>query len=343
MAVLACAAMETTALLAALGLLAGSASIAASPAARPAPSPAPPPGAARVTVETIAVDRRGTWSVGTDQADIFSGGSGVLKRIATLIGRDGEEPPREMIDLGVRIFPTLRSGGGCAVRLESEARTVVAGAPPGARPPAPARSTAAIVLEPEEGRLVEVYASAVTAGRLALKVSCAAAAWGSAGGAPPGPGGASPVRPGGAASAGLEFIDFVLAVSRGDEENPVAFLKANRLRSSLGHEAGNLFSFQLPLPDDARGSRRYRREKLEVTLTPAVVSAGQVQVELRIHGEVATVSATEPTVSHPVDRAETLVLRSGGTHRVDLEVPSSGAQEGWGRVRYEIQITSRFE
>ena len=346
MAVLACAAMETLAAIAVLALLAAPASSAPAPAPRPAPGPSPPPGAARITVETIAVDRRGTWSVGTDQADIFSGASGVLKRNATLVGRDGKEPAREMIDLGVRILPTLQPGGGCALRLESEARAVVAGAPPGTRPPPPAHSTAAIVLGPDEDRLVEVYASVVTAGRLALKVRCAAASFGAAGGAgeaPRGAGGGSTTRRAAASAADLEFVDFVLSVSRADEEKPVELLKANRLRTSLGHEASNLFSFQLPLPDDARGSRRYRREKLEVTLTPAVVSAGRLQVELQIHGEVATVSAAEPTVAHPVDRAETLVLASGGTHRLELEVPSSGAREGWGKVRYEIQITGRFE
>jgi hypothetical protein len=324
------------ALLAALGLRAAAAFAAADPAAPPPAAPPPPAGAARVIVETIAVDRRGTSSVGTDQADIFSGGTGVLKRSATLIGRAGAPPPREMIDLSVRIVPTLQAAGPCALRLEAEARGVVAGARPGARPSPPVRRTAAIVLGPDENRLVEVYASVVTQGRLALKVSCAAAS------SPAGRGGASA---GGTfvAASRTDFIDFELSVSRGDDDQPVSLLKTNRLRSGLGREAGNLFSFQLPLPDDPKGFRRYRREKLEITLAPELVSGGRLQVELRVSGELATVSAAEPTIAHPVDHAETLVLASGGAHLVRLDIPSSGDREGWGRVRYEFQVISRFE
>ena len=86
-------------------LLAGSASgPAGSRADAPAqPAPAPKVAAIRVMLETIAVDRRGTWSVGSDVADIFPGSTGVLEKSATLIGRQEVDPPREMVQLKARI------------------------------------------------------------------------------------------------------------------------------------------------------------------------------------------------------------------------------------------------
>src|SRR5258705_5794639 len=89
----------------------------------------PPMDAVRVTVETIAVDRRGTWSLGTDLADLFSGGTGVLKKSATLIGRAGESGSREMVEMITRVTPILNPGGGCSLRIETATRTVVARAP----------------------------------------------------------------------------------------------------------------------------------------------------------------------------------------------------------------------
>src|SRR6267378_1454924 len=141
----------------------------------PAPSSAGAVGAVRVTIETIAVDHRGTWSVGTDVADIFSGSTGVLKKSATLISRDGTGA-REMVDLTARITPTLVPAGGCSLRLETETRSVVAGARAGSRPRRPDRTRAAFDLKPDEERLVEAFASSATQGRLAFKLRCDAAA-----------------------------------------------------------------------------------------------------------------------------------------------------------------------
>src|SRR5258705_13724383 len=96
-------------------------SIAALPllahAAAPTQGPAagvPPPGAVRVTVETIAVDRRGTWSLGTDLADIFSGSTGVLEKSATLMSRGGGSGVREMVQMTTHLTPTLDARGSCS-------------------------------------------------------------------------------------------------------------------------------------------------------------------------------------------------------------------------------------
>src|SRR2546427_2193768 len=138
--------------------------------AAPAPTdgsadPIPPTGAVRVTVETIAVDRRGTWSLGTDVADLFSGDTGVLEKSATLISRGGESGAREMVKMTTRLTPILSPGGGCTLRIETETKGVVAGRSAKARPRQPDRPRATIVLEPEQERLADTYAAAATHGR----------------------------------------------------------------------------------------------------------------------------------------------------------------------------------
>jgi hypothetical protein len=76
----------------------------------------------------------------------------------------------------------------------------------GARAPAGGqhldRKTVTAILREDEERLVEIYSSAVTEGRVALKVRCG----------PP---------EGVAGSADLRAIDFSLAISRGVDDQPL--------------------------------------------------------------------------------------------------------------------------
>jgi hypothetical protein len=317
-------------------LLSGSFEVSAVPAAPGSPIPrqgrtgaapdretdAQAPGALRVTIETIAVDRRGTWTVGTDVADIFPGSAGVLEKSATLIGREQADPSREMVQLKTSVTPSLQAGGACVLGIEAETRRVVAGASSSGRRTAPDRTSTRVVLKEEESRLVEVYSSPVTQGRLALKLRCGAAT--------PSDG------------AELRFVDFTLSIARADGDGTLAPIKSNRLRSALGREASAQASFNLPLPDGAEGGRRYRNEDIEVTLTPLLVSGGRLQLELKLRGELATVSAKEATTRHPIDRRETIVAPSGEPHSVDLEVLSSGAEEGWSKVRYRFDVVCEF-
>ena len=291
--------------------------------AAPHPPPAPPAGpvgAVRVTIETIAVDHRGTWSVGTDVADIFSGSTGVLKKSATLISRDGAGT-REMVDLTARITPTLAPAGGCSLRLETEARTVVAGTKSGSRPRQPDIMRAAINLKPDEERLVEAFASSATQGRLAYKVRCG-----------------SPASP---SESDVRFVDFELSVGRGEGDKEPQPMKSNQLRASFGRQASNLFSFNVPLDPDATGDKRYRKEEIEVTLTPTLESGGRVQVDIAVRGELATVSAGAPPITHPFDHQDTLILSPGEKRSLDIDVHSS-SDEGWSRVRYRLGVTGAF-
>jgi len=291
----------------------------------PPPSPQPPApqaGAVRVMVETIAVDRRGTWSAGTDEADIFPGSSGVLRRTATLTGREAQNASREMVEVTAHIAPEVARDGACTLKLKTVAASVVAGARAGRGAAPSERKSVSVTLKAGEERLVEVYASGVTQGRLALKVRCGAPDLGAP---PPDP----------------EFIDFVLSIDRAEGEGQPETLKSNRLRAVLRREASDLFSFNVTLPE-AEGAKRYRREQLEVGLAPQLISGGKLQLEVSVHGELATVSAKDATKSHPIDRHETAVVLPGEAHDLEIDVRSSGDEEGWSRVRYTIRILSRF-
>src|SRR5882724_1004970 len=138
-------------------------------AASPLPRATPPPmiqaepGAPAVLaeLETIAVDRRGTWSAGSDLADIFPGSSGVLKKTITLMGRQEHNPPRETLQLRTRITPGRVSGAACRLRVEAEATSAISGARAPAGGYRPERKTVTVTLREEEERLIEIYSSAI--------------------------------------------------------------------------------------------------------------------------------------------------------------------------------------
>ncbi len=285
-------------------------------------APTGPAGALHLTIETIAVDRRGTWSVGTDEADLFPGATGVLERTATLIARQPGKAPREMVDLSVQVTPDRAADGRCSLTIKSETKSVVTGARVGEHGPPRGEKDATLVLAAGEQRLIEVYASTVTQGRLALKVSC----------------GPPDLQ---AAPSELEFIEFSISIDRAEGEAEPKTLKTDQLRAALGREASDLFSFNVPLPDGS-GGKRYRREKLEATLAPQIVSGGRLQLGLKVTGEAATVSAGAPAIAHPIDQEETLVLSSGEEHPLVIDLRSSGDEEGWKRVKYTLRVTCRF-
>src|SRR2546428_4094554 len=224
-----------------------------------APPPAQSPGvrdastaAVRVTVETLAVDRRGTWSLGTDVADLLSGGSGVLRKSATLISRGEASGAREMVEMTVHLGAIVRPGGGCSPDIGTETRGLVAGARSGGKPRQPDRTRATIVLTPEQERLVDAYASTATQGRPVLKVRCDA----------------PPAATGAVSESDLQFVDFTLAVARADGERDPRPMKSDQLHAIVGPEASSLFSFNAPLEPDATGAQRYRRAQLDGALTP---------------------------------------------------------------------------
>jgi hypothetical protein len=301
-------------------LLLAAALIARGPAAGSTPTPESGGGALLVVIETIVVDRHGTWSAGVDEAEIFPGGTGVLEKSTTLTGRRGPYPRHETVRLTSRVTPSWTGTGGCELHLVLEARTGAATAEPTA---IAARKTTSLTLEPDEERLVEAYASPLTDGRLALKIRCDTAR-------PP------------AVDTGRGLIDFDLSIERTRGDEAPEPLRSGRLRAGPGRDASLMFSLNVPLQPADGDEERYRREIIEVRLSPGLIVGGLHQVEVTRRGELATVWRGGRQVRHPLDTSRTLVLSSGQPQNIDLAVPSAGPHEGWDEVRYRIVVTGRF-
>src|SRR5580765_8442675 len=71
-----------------------------------APTASPPSDGAgvHVTIETFAIDRKGTWSAGSDEADLFPGTPGVLEKSVTLVGRD-KKRTQDKVTIKARLTP----------------------------------------------------------------------------------------------------------------------------------------------------------------------------------------------------------------------------------------------
>jgi hypothetical protein len=299
----------------------GAALLAAAAALVAAADPAPRPGVARVTVETIAVDRHGTWSAGVDEADLRSGTEGILERSATLIGR-GDRGAREMVQVTARIVPVLQDGV-CILKIDSTVNGVRGGAGGAATAGNPPETRSVVLhLGPGQEPLTEIYSSAHTGGRVALKTRCAEALV--------------------VKSPDPRLASFTLSVARSGDDGRLVPLKTDGLSAAIGREASSVFAFNVPLPEAETTGRRYRREHLEVRVTPLLFVDNRLQFDLRVAGELATVAARLPTVSHPVERAELVDLPPGGTHALEIEVGSSGAAEGWSKVSYRLTVACTF-
>ena len=79
-----------------------------------------------------------------------------------------------------------------------------------------------------------------------------------------------------------------------------------------------------------------------VTLTPTLMSGGRMQIVIGVHGELATVSADAAPVTHPIDHEDTVVIAPGEKSEVDIDVHSSGPEEGWKRVHYRLSVVGTF-
>src|SRR5258707_13745141 len=86
-----------------LGLLLAGA-VAPPPLQAPTASPPADGAAVHVTIETFAIDRKGTWSAGSDEADLFPGTPGVLEKSVTLVGKDRKRT-QDKVTVKARLTP----------------------------------------------------------------------------------------------------------------------------------------------------------------------------------------------------------------------------------------------
>jgi hypothetical protein len=320
--------------------------LAASAARADATAPRADGVAVHVAIETFGIDRKGTWSAGADEADLLPSAPGVLEKTLTLSGRDARRTAETvMVRARFTSDPAPPDGAACSLAAEFETRreSAAAGAAgktggkdagkhagkgSGAGTGTIAASgvidtrTATVTLAAGEERLLEVYSSPLIEGRVAMRVSCA------------------PSRAEARSIPDLVTID--LSVEKDAEGEPAEVLRNQRLVAALGREASAVVTANATLPDDADGGKRYRRERIEATLTPALIVSGKLQLEIQFAGEIATVSASGRSVSHPIDRKETFIVGPNETRSFVIDVASGGPDEGWAKLKLTVDVTARF-
>jgi hypothetical protein len=312
-------------------LLSVASSVLPAPVAPPAVAPvapgvageAKPPASdgtiVHVRVQTVVIDRGGTTTKGEDEADLAPGATGVLRKEVTLVGRDRRRT-KEPVIVEARLTPTASPPAGAACEL----RVALTTRPGGKTAKAATLDTrqALVPLAAGEERLVEAYASTVTGGRVALRVSCAQAR----------------------AAAG-EIPDLVtldLSIERTADDEPAELLRSQRLVAALGREVSTVVVANRTLPDGPEEEKRYRRERIEAVLSPVITAAGSLQLDVRISGDVTTMSAENAPSFLPFERAETFVVIPGERRRIDIPMAAREPDEGWTRLTLVIEITARF-
>jgi len=282
----------------------------------------PKSGAVRVIIETIVVDGLGTNSVARDEADLFRGQSGVVSKSLTLKGRAGSAFRQEQVELNTRLARGDDDRTSCPLMLAIVATSAPVGAP-AATPADAERKALSLALDAGETEMTPAYVSPWTGARITLRITC---------------GEAQPADVPGTWSS----MAFDIALERAEDDAPPQLLRSDRLSTTLGREVGSLFSSNRPLPDTAEGERRYRSERLDVQVSPSILSGGRLQVEVRVRGEVATIAASGTHGRHPIDVQETLVLASGESGDIEVIVAASPEEDGWSSVRYLLRVTGRF-
>lgn len=287
------------------------------------PSPDGADGAAvRVVVETVVIDRRGTWSAGSDQADLIPGAAGVLKKSIDLTAKDARRT-RESIEIEARLaLPVQPPAGGaaCALELAVETRPASTAAASRSRGRPVGSITASLSLAPGEERLVDAYVSAKTGGKVALRVRCDTARHeGDAG----------------------DLVGIDLEVERRVEGESASVIGDQRLTALLGREVAVTVGDHATLLPAEGEEARFRRERLDLTLSPVVVVAGKLQIEVAVKGEVATVASEGAPIAHPFEKSEVFLVIPLEARTLEIVVPGSAA-EGWTDLHYLIQVRTRF-
>ena len=292
-------------------------------AVAPPQAPAAPPPADRaavhVSVETFAIDRKGTWSAGSDEADLFPGTAGVLQKSVTLTGKDRNRT-QDQVTITARLTPDAGAPQEAACVLHAVFETRRGAGRPDAAPID--RRDAGVTIAPGEERLIDVYASPLNDGRVAMRVRCA------------------PSRP--EAKSVPDMVTLDVSVEKDAEGEPPEILRSQRLVATLGREAGTVVTANATLPDAEDGSKRYRREEIEAVLTPLIIVAGKLQIDVRVTGEIATVGTGGTRVRYPIDHSETFVVAPSEPRSFKVEITARDPDEGWKQVTLTVGVIARF-
>jgi hypothetical protein len=278
--------------------------------------------AVHVALDTIVIDRGGTWTAGSDEADLVPGATGVLKKAITLTSKDAPRT-RETITLEARLTPAIPDPGGpeCVLAVGMLVRRNGNAQAHSASPPID-RTTETVSLKAGQERLIDAYVSPATGGRVALRVRCEPAK------APE--------------DAALTMVTFDVSVERRAEGEQPEVIGDTRLVAAVGREAGMTVADHVTLPDGEGGSPRFRDEDLEISLAPGLVVAGRLQVEMTLSGRVSTMARDGPPAIHPVEHQETWLLSPRESRTCEVVLPGDASAEGWSDLHYRIDVRARF-
>ena len=139
------------------------------------------------------------------------------------------------------------------------------------------------------------------------------------------------------------MVTLDVSVQKDAEGEPPEILRSQRLVATLGHEAGTVVTANATLSDAEDGSKRYRRAQIEAALTPLLIVAGKLQIDVHVTGEIATVGAGGKMVPYPIDHSETFIVApSEPRARSKVEITAHGPDEGWKQLTLTIGVIARF-
>jgi hypothetical protein len=286
----------------------------AASATAPVPAPKSDGSAVHVALDTIVIDRLGTRTAGSDEADLVPGATGVLKKAVTLTGKDAART-REAVAVEVRITPSVPDPGGpdCVLAIGVAVRKGQQNA---------GSKVDTVSLRAGQERLIDAYVSASTGGRVALRVRC------------------EPAKP--PEDGALAMVSFDVSVERRAEGEQPEVVGDTRLVAAIGREAGTTVADHVTLPDGESGAPRFRDEDLEISLVPGLLVAGRLQVTMTLTGRVSTMGREGEAAIHPVEHQETWLLAPRESRTYEVILPGNASAEGWSDLHYRIDIRARF-
>ena len=286
----------------------------------PSPSSASTP--IDLLVETLTVGPGGTETLASDEARVLPGRGAVLEKEVTLRGRNPQgKRGAEKVRFRAEIRVDSSSTRNMTLAVRSRANVLADGG--ASKLPAALTRNALAELAVGASLLFEIYESPSLGAKITLNVR-----W-----SPPGdtPAEASETVP-------ISLSARLYEVGKGE---PI-LINENLLSARVGGSASATFSRNVPLPASQDGGKRFRQERVEVTLAPKYWIGREVSLSLAVVGEIIT-RAAGADLSHPLAHQGDYLLSTDIPISLDLETLADEAgTEGWTRLRYRLEITAVF-
>jgi len=275
-----------------------------------------------LVVETLTVGPGGTATLASDEARVLPGRGAVLEKEVTLRGRNPQgKRGAEKVRFRAEIRVDSCSTKNMTLAIRSRANVLADGG--AAKLPAALTRNALAELAAGTSLLFEIYESPSLGAKITLNVR-----W-------------SPPEDSPAEGRETVPIPLIARLYELGEGEPV-LINENLLSARVGGSASATFSRNVPLPASKDGGKRFRQERVEVTLLPQYWIGREVSMSLEVVGDITT-RAADADLSHPLAHKGDYLLSTEIPVTLELEVLADGAgTEGWARLRYRLEITAVF-